>query len=329
MDFYNYPTCLATLKKIGPSFYKNMDVTKFYEAMIKKFGMAAGYDRQGNNLLTFVSEYEFYKNGCPYYKIYPEMMEAMAEVSIEIPCDVLKLPYPSFEVKFPRDNKLNSPNPTLASLLVFSRGIKWIDENRFKYVHGEEGEHKALHVLYSFDCLDGHGAPLTYDYTMSMFNPELSIDDQFEKSWLSSGTNYIKGEYLPEKELCRKVIALAVATCFFGIDQHELVMPDLPRRKIEKLIQRNGLQDKKQNSNRDNTKKWSIGREISLPRPIIERKEVAEENKRSISHGYIKRGHMRWQAHGTGKKERKLIFVHPHVCRPDLPLQTKGYKIEG
>jgi hypothetical protein len=68
---------------------------------------------------------------------------------------------------------------------------------------------------------------------------------------------------------------------------------------------------------------------IDLPQPEyvgLYQKRSAET--RELTHGHIRTGHIRWQACGKDRQDRRLQFIHPAVVRPDLPLrQSHGYRI--
>jgi hypothetical protein len=186
---------------------------------------------------------------------------------------------------------------------------------------------------YVFDG-DYRGEPLAFNYTLSLREEEGTIENFFLKSWATSTNKMQKhpDEYVPSIEMVRKTVNIAIATCFFGIDQHEFVLPDLPRKKLERKIRVAGNAADAVTDIRDarrHTKKWTIGREINLPLPITSVVDApSQEGKREWNHATLRRGHMRWQAVGEKRSERKLIFVHPHICRPDLPMrQAHGYRI--
>lgn len=76
---------------------------------------------------------------------------------------------------------------------------------------------------------------------------------------------------------------------------------------------------------------YKVGSEISLPtarHADEDAEDVPGAEHHEITAGYVRRGHMRLQPVGEKRADRKLIFVAPHVVRPDLPLRsTHGYKI--
>ena len=76
-------------------------------------------------------------------------------------------------------------------------------------------------------------------------------------------------------------------------------------------------------------KGWVIGREIDLPRPIVNRIGYPDTGGgRELAYGHIRSGHMRLQPCGPQNSLRRLIFVAPTIVRPDLELrQTHGYRL--
>jgi len=316
----------------------------FYEWFKANPSPAARAEGKAGNEYAFMqAEQTWMAFGEPYYKIWPDMARAMSEVSIEIPNSSFKMPYPSFAILLPRGdrNTLRDPNgPALKTIIVYEFLNSWTpDSNEFKITHKHElasGAHRAIQVNYEFDTT-WKGVPSCFHSSMSMYDGG-SMEAEFEKSFEHSSDTFEKsleaGEYAPPTEPVGRIMRLAVATCFFGIDQHELVMPDLPRRKIEKrAVQRNishAAAYRELAREMNATKMWTIGSEIALPPVEYVKKEERTDGGevREWTHAVTRRGHMRWQAHGPERKERKLIFVHPHICRPDLPFaKVHGYKI--
>ena len=350
MDFYEPTTCYNEFNKACKD--KNRldlrfsDPIAFYDENIDGLlthgteylpYINATIGELGADVLTFRTERRWYAAGRPYYKIWPDMAAAMAETSIEIPFGVLRLPYPSFAVRLPMGFELVPGQPAVRAIMLSCEPVKNKGGDYIILRDPAEADSVGLHMLYAFDRYDEEGTQLQFHYTLNMRDPNATIESQFAGTYTTHppNANAPAADYNPPREVTEAIIKLAVATCFFGIDKHELVMPDLSRKKLEKL-RRRGKQaeaDYNDHPDRDNEANWTIGREVSLPRPLVgcvdEHGDGDEKAKRSLHHGYIRRGHMRWQVCGEGRRDRRLLFVPPHVCRPDLPIKQHGYKITG
>ena len=145
------------------------------------------------------------------------------------------------------------------------------------------------------------------------------------------------GLSLPTNQLRKyadTLMRIAVCTMFFGVENHELVMPDIHREVL--TIKGKGKRKRITEQMRIDRelakcKGWKVGSEIDLPRPLIRREGYSgnEGTGKELEHGHIRSGHMRMQPCGKGNKDRKLIFLPPTVVRPDLPMRTtRGYRIQ-
>jgi hypothetical protein len=360
MQFYEYETTFMRVRRAAKSIgrkmpYDNNPVEWYSQLGLPLLMMEPGEraliggaddSRWGNSMGTAIGELNWYAFGCPYYKVWPHMATAMGDVSIDIPTSELHLPYPSFMVYLARDagNDFIEPGGfRLKSMLVntFRADEAPEENNKYRFRMNRHklnsGAEEALTVSYQFDGR-WHNEPADFEYTMSLFNKQETLEEFFQRSWAYSSTEIERladsGDYVPSKQLVSRVLKLAIATCFFGIDQHEVVMPDLPRRKIEKRMSQKrlsmpeALKELKREMNA--TKMWTIGREVTLPPVEVSYREAntPEGEHRELSHAHMRRWHMRWQKYGPGLKDRKLIFINPTVVRPDLPWATaRGYRI--
>lgn len=129
------------------------------------------------------------------------------------------------------------------------------------------------------------------------------------------------------------IFRLCVGVALFGIERHELILPDLPREVIDKRGRKSKRQKVMAKERRERDEKkcngWLVGSEIDLPRPLVKRDQCREGTGTELQYGHIRSGHMRYQPCGPGNKDRKLIFLPPTVVRPDLPIrQMHGYRIK-
>ncbi len=303
---------------------------------------------EANSIINLKAEAGWLSQGEPYFKVYPQMAAMMSEVSIDIPVDSFLMPYQTFAVLLADspDNDLWEywtdrftgeviKGPRLRWILVHELRVASINEAEFKYLTVDStGGSRALYLNYDFEG-EYRGEPQQYNYTMSLDTRVGTLQQFFDQSYAATDEKVAKqfrpNEYRPSREMVQKVMSIAVATAFFGTDRHEVVLPDLPRKKLEAKMRRaKGDPTEAKKIIRDErvgTKAWTIGREINLPRPIAQR-ATPEGNGHGISHAYLRRGHMRYQACGEGRQYRKLIFIHPHMVRDDLPLApTHGFRI--
>jgi len=329
MNFYNVATTYSHIKGMHLT---KLDELAWYEKIVEN---PKGLD--GNALVALSTEYQWLKHGKPYYKVYTDMADMIAATSVDIPVTEVRVPYTSFAVLLGEDNNYRDDDIQCKWILIHEIHVEAETKTRFRATLSGAGRHRALAISYGFSGEDRHGQPRQYTYTLPLFGKQ-TVEEFFNDTWAESSEALADGDdWVPPEDLVRSILKLAVATCFFGVDRHEVVLPDLTRRQIERAARKapaageiSTLKAAKDEGVKEG--KWTIGRELSLPRPLITTVAgTGDGGRREVSHAFMRRGFMRYQACGKGWQEHKLIFVPPTVCRSDLglPKGQKGYRIEG
>jgi hypothetical protein len=255
----------------------------------------------------------YYECGASYYKVWPAICDALQHTEMRVDGEHFQLPQPVFELRLPkRDNSLS---PLEACLFARLPGEGWTD--------GREWTCALLTVI-----PDRHGVQ-QYFAAMLPVRPGLLLEDALDQASLVDQAQGIDGG------LVRRLLRVAVGVSFFGLDRHETILPDLPRRTIERIQRERRLLtardvEKALAEARDvGLGGYKVGSEIDLPRPIpVGAESIPTGATHELTGGYVRRGHVRLQPVGKKRADRKLIFVAPHVVRPDLPLRsTHGYRI--
>lgn len=306
----------------------------------KSDGPKEAYQRLGFRFLRsddFMSakscnaELLWYQHGNPYYKVWPAMAAALSNTKIDIDCKFLQMPFPTIEVclpKHPSHQFREHPDaPAVTSMLVYRdddlRGAK---DNR----------EASLMVHYQLD-VDLDKPWMGWYFNMGL-KSGTSIANRFELSWKKSA--HFDDGYEPSKEFTEKIVKLAVAVCFFGTHNHQVIMPDIPNRLIERYHDAKQRRDKSEAEKLLQRAKdmghfgWRVGSEIDLPQPIVkhinrdESGTTGEGNE--LQFGHVRSGHMRYQPYGSKDEPNhyELIFIPPTTVRPDLPLRDiRGFRI--
>jgi len=359
MEFYSYQDarsysvayaktrCVGEERRAVKRMLRNQSVDEFFDAQKKSFRKTMQRRRMTateiqTQLYTIAAQQEWYRWGRPYYKIWPQMLDALAVVDINIPGRFLQMPYPFFEIKLPTCHDMGSPeNPKLVGLLVSVAHTG--DEIEKGIPMTLESCDRKMVVSYQFDGPVGQNDILTpeaafqrieYSYAMGI-EEDTPLQERLDDADLHTSV-YNDGTFEPGKEFRSGLMRLAIATCFFGVGQHEVVMPDLPRKLITKYREAvaagKPTDDIVDKGNRQmHGVGWKVGSEIDLPLPMVryEYKDGEPLRKRELQKSHIRRGHMRMQQVGPRDNPRyKMVFIPPTVVRPDLPLGTSaGYRI--
>lgn len=343
MNFFNYLPTVDKLKEVNPKRYKEMSVDEIAYDFCRL--ISDGYHgdetekaRANREQLLIIKDASFIKLGRPYYKIYPNIIPLILNTKIEIPCKYLTFPFPAFEIKFSRDQLFQEEGGLPLTAMMVSR-IE-TTESRTVYLRNEIKKPRdfSLQIGYQFFGGPDKVIPVSYLYQMGMRNDE-TIEECFEFADQFSNTlNYDDGtNYVPSRQMREWVLRIAVATCFFGVNNHEFVLPDLIRRHVVKyqaLKESGKLKEAQDFADKHNKKlKWSIGSEITLPQPDVEYLDstTRQTTGRELRYSHIRSGHLRFSPTGPRHApDYKLIFIPPTLVRPDLPADTRarGYRIQ-
>jgi hypothetical protein len=358
MDFYSYEDarsysvsyakrCIGENRRAIRRMLRGQSVDEFFEEQMSAFEKTcrrSGLDDTEIHTQLYIirAQQEWYRWGKPYYKIWPQMLDALAVVDINIPGRFLQMPYPFFEIKLPTCHHMGSPeDPKLVGLLV-SVAHQGDEIDKGIPMNLESSERKLV-ISYQFDAPNREQDILTpeaefqrieFSYAMGIEDDtplQRRLDDaDFHTSLFNDAT------FEPGKEFRSSLMRLAIATCFFGVGQHDVVMPDLPRKLITKyrdaVAAGEPTDDIIEKGNRQmHGVGWNVGSEIDLPLPLVryEHKDGEPFRKRELQTSHIRRGHMRMQQVGPRDDPKyKMVFIPPTVVRPDLPLgRSAGYRI--
>ena len=289
------------------------------------------------------SEHLWYVSGKPYYKIWPTILPALTNIKIDrVPCQMFRTKHPQFEIRLPANEPFREHEnaPALKSILVCMASddsgprlpVQWMwTESRGIIIWMDFGETSTI---------DGVGGPVA---TFARFDMPNDID--IETAFSMRRPTQPDAGYFPSDEFLVAIIKLIVGVGFFSVDEHEMVLPDLPRKLVESYDKADNAQKKdeilkkarKKLGYSDNDKGgWTMGREITLPRPIGQSPSsvISSDGDRSYEfhYGHITGPYFRLQRYGPKDDPSKQyvsgITVKGYRARPDLPLKPRGYNIK-
>jgi hypothetical protein len=341
LDFFTWRDGITTWRNKSKANRKKSQI-ELYREMVLFYGARKDLP----SLYTTSAEAEWIKNGSPYYKVWPEMADALSNISIEIDAKRLVLPFNTYSIRLPKTEcfRETPTSPAVCSMLVHKEdylldlakefGMKALSAFLQTEAAPKDDRDYSLMIHYQFDTekdCDWMG----WYFRMGIKEGEL-LSEQFDVFWDESA-QYLIG-YNPSKEFTERLLKLAISVAFFGVHNHEVIAPDIPNRYIERYHRATAKRDTVEAKKLlDRAKKmghfgWKIGSEISLPQPIVrhinDRGSTGQGNE--LTFGHLRSGHMRLQQ--VGKRDDpsyELIFIAPTVVRPDLPIRsTRGFRIE-
>jgi hypothetical protein len=236
-----------------------------------------------------------------------------------------RLPYSALEVRFPKGED-NTLLPACAVLVARLNNddllCAWDDGRDWTFVV------MWFDNVPEFSTRDDAGR---YHIAAIPVRKGLLLEDALDQTALI--------QFAKDPGLCRRIVRVAVGVCFFAMDRHELILPEVRRKVIDRYIAarrqptpaevEEALRDAREHGMGNG---YKLGSELVLPRPLVRTHGIGEGGERvdghELTHGHIRRGHMKMQPHGKERKQKKLIFVAPTVVRPDLPLgATRGHQV--
>lgn len=314
-EWARYPDLWSWGKRVFNGLPFPCGPTEFYSDVAKMPWSIQNAIQSRGMELVYLAEGAFYAAGKTYFKVWPNIAEALCHTEMRIPCKNLRLPVGCFEMCFPYGQSPCFPfESALVTMIPVASGkrklvvITMTNQKEFQ-TKWDGGNYGGGSILLDDDVL---------------------LEDRLAE-WLD-----VVGEH---REAARRLIRVAVGVTFFGQDRHEMVLPDLPRRVIERYQrerrQPNAVEAAReiQEARQQGMTGFKIGSEIELPRALRRQEgesgdEARERIGRELTAGHIRRGHLRLQPCGPKHQDRQLTFIEPTVVRPDLPLQTThGYRV--
>lgn len=313
-------------------------------------------------------ECEWFSIGCPYYKIWPGMSDRLSDVRLDVPVECLHLPYEQFSIMLPDGGGLShltdDAGRVLTSMMV---GYAPVLEHT-------PGAGREVLLTYQTTILEGdwEGIRAGRDdsgvercVTKNTFYVRMGVDREHMtlQQAVDRATSFEFGQVedrtfadarlqaaqakpmivpakspqsLPDRDFIRKVVHIAISTCFFGVNNHEIILPDMPRKKKtiyhrHRAAGDDAAADAVLAEQRENAVQWCVGSEIALPTPAVDHKYIDGERPATggLSTSHVRSGHMRIQPMGPRDNRRyEMIFIAPTVVRPDLPMgSAHGYRL--
>lgn len=342
--FYPVSTSYSDIESNGllPS---GTTTEEFYRSTLatwSPFGAPMPSDRY----TSAVIEGTWYECLQPEYKAYPAIVAALSATKIEIGCEHIKMPFPAFAVRLPEGFMQDVNGPPLRCLLVAmvknnevytSTPVASIDSDPapgamsipFAVSFSDGTPDNALLIQAKYIDSDGDDAFTNFAIRLDR---NKTLEEVFS-DWVTRAEGEgaqarlrarAFGGYVVSNKMARELLSLAVGISFFATGRHKAAKPILQREKRPRHERRRFERD----HDGEEQPTFFVGRELVLPReegaPARDQGPgLGEGAGRSLRWGHYRTGHLRYQAHGPARSDRKLIFIEPSLVRPDLPLRPR------
>ncbi len=315
MKFHDYTTWADKWRRTFPAGLSDLAIVREIQAKqdTRSFPIP-GFPNTSRNDMQFAGRIQlnYQKAGRPYYKVWPQIGAALQAVSLDVPCEAMGMPYAAFVVRFPVGEQV---------LIVDSRpvGTLMVSVDGLEYDFHKRVPSDAIDTL-SVSATSSDGG-VDCDFRISIGRHQGRTIQQCMDDYSHWNTH-------TDQAGVKVMFSVAVSVALFGIDRHELVLPDVRRLRV---IKRRGAKRQKvlEGGAAEESQGWKLGSELDLPRPLVRYIGDGDRCRRALREGHIRAGHLRMQVCGKGAKQRKLIFIAPTVVRPDLPLQQfrRGFRL--
>ncbi len=269
----------------------------------------------------------------PYIKIWPEMLNCLRTVRLDIPTESLPRDVPPVEILIPDEYRwCGSPHEPFAEFELNSVVIDllpgdWLEDtvsrengpltSETSGTIAEDAVRESLCISAFCSSQEGTSAQLQlFEYGKTVEEKLSLMEDE------GSSANF------------RELLAVGISAILFISDEHELLTPELAAPVVERG---RGKKRRKALKQLDQQKQqlagWSLATssEKEVPAPTrIGDPAATDTGEGGGKHRYQSqtRAHMRLQPCGPGLKDRKLVFIESFTRGKHLPKRDiRGFRI--
>jgi hypothetical protein len=318
VEFYHYRAAYEFHRSHGWVKGPPGHVYSDWKQGVKHSDQAIDPIKRATRQVWYDAEANWYACNCPYYKVWPEAISMLADVDVDIPCEFLRLPFSSFEVRFPmKDNPLQLANQGVAQAFLL-------------YEPDAEGGPRRMVMSLDTGEVAPKGTPrmlvLQRDWTAGR-----SLDSAIELS-KHEQTKGELGDIPPE--VVGRCFRIAISICLLATGGDKLIDPEVMSKDLARFIEARRTGNVEQadrliaKAQRRNHFGWNVGAGEKY-RTLIHRAQHlgGEESGHhpTLTHQHQRRAHFRLLPSG------KVTFVRQTTVRPDLPPPETppGYGIKG
>lgn len=318
------------------AFYKHLREVAF-EGVVRNGPMSSTI--AANDLVAFNQagdELEWHRSGKPYYKIDPRLLPHLLELKANVLAEHFCVPFESFEIRLPKGGLQESPDkPWVRALLVTRYKQQDLEDAKDKlqlpFAESPESDFLVIRMSLGNEKIE-YMHPLlgktTDEAPSQMFirfklTPGKGFIDCYRAR--PSGMPNMQG-YVPNDQVMEAAVKIALLVSLMACHNEEMLVPDIPRKMVERYRQAKRRGDVSALEVMDNKraklgmgKGWVIGME-DWERPVLV--PGHGEVRGPLKFGHWRSPHPRLQP--TGSREKpiyRLIFLGPTRVRKDLPLK--------
>jgi len=310
MEFFDYRTAFDGFGQQGARYAPDA----FLKAVKRQLDQTQLSKVQKSvEILRFDSESLWDELSRPYFKIWPEVIPLLTNVSIDVPANLLRLPFPAFVLRLPTKN-----NPLIAPKGHQVQSILAIEQ--------AEADEKPVIVLWiDIGETEPQGSPMLHWSKL-----DCGLNRTIEEAFGGPMMPDLPGIAISD-QLKRDCLRLAVSICFLSTGMDRLIEPDVLSKDLAAYTAARQTNDERRIRNieqraiRRGKNGWNVGQHERL-RHLISRPNDSDSSgtRGPLSYQHQRRAHFRTTACS------KVVFVRQATIRPDLPPpeHSPGYAVQ-
>jgi hypothetical protein len=304
-QFYEAETFYSLEKRNKQFRAHEMSATDFYKTYKRS-------DFDSFDLIRRDFEFLLYEHGKKYFKVWPGVLPTLMDCGFDIPCDVVQLPYPSFEIRLPIGSALKAHGDDVKYIIV-SRP--------------DPEKSKSLGIYFCAGELE--------DFWILPFNKptvEDAISSQIIQRFETIG---ISREQLDFEN--RQILSVVMSVCFLATGGDRIVKPEVLNSDLGKLLEcsenKTVIEKLVNRAVRRGKSGFDVGRSEQWDINVIERSahdNDSDATGRKLQYQHQRRGHFKTVRYGKQWSERKVVFQRQLTVKPELPPKTieRGYAVK-
>ena len=338
MPYYEMNTIYALykkyLKEVGK---KPLPWKEYYENIfedVMKVPNNSLTETEKHAYARALGEYDWYKNGCPYYNVHPNLISRLCNTDLsKIPSNLFKLPhgFDSVQLRFKSFNKdlkfkdpyANNRDCFVGSIIICKHNERRVVSIQVEFIEYNDTTDNNFPPCYTFNLhLDEKNASgenyslqqaveqSTYKY--QLIEPPFNDSDEVKNSYRFFTENLLR--------LC--------CTIGFLADNANICEPDLltADKHLIETASPEELEALHQKARRKRKYGYNIGTDRMFlgPQPIRSGEKSQAAEGRELEYAHIRGGHPHAVRYGKGKELVKIMWYVPLTVRPDLPFKLES-----
>lgn len=328
MKFCDVRTTYEYYKSLG---HKDLQYNQLYDLLLDNFlkEFPDNHPHKARSINQLMSERHWYNLGCPYYKIYPAVIDQFIKTDINIDAALLKPPHSSFVIKLPEEPILSfrdkDRNYYVRTILVYHAAEEY-KTSRFSGLEKTKDQEALMLWVDTNESFEDKTPILYFHRAIFPREEEIkTIDECFEP--IADVGHEDTGAIIPAS-IVEAVLRLTVGVCFLATGSHKILEYDVLKKHLaqyrrlhEENQKRKELEKKAKRLGKFG---WNIGidkegRHLSLPRGVTYAEAIRNAGGRELLYQHVRGGHWHKIRYGEKHSKVKVVWIDATKVRPDLP----------